>query len=230
MRATPYLHWYGFRRLWAGPEIDIILNSDNELETRTFIWSTWLELKRNGWGGLRIHRNFENLAEDFEIREGIIIPRGKYSYNNYNLMLNAEGKVFNGRFGFNVGDFYNGTRRGFDLRLDLRFGGRFSVEPRYEFNRVTLPKQGTPDEKTSFDTNVFGGRVVYSFSTDLFTKLYVQWNSDRNLVTTNFLVNYIYQPGSDFYLVFNQTYGTDSLTSGLLDTTLVGKVTYWWNP
>ena len=230
MRATPYLHWYGLRRLWAGPEIDVILNSDNELETRTFIWSTWLELETNGWGGLRIHRNFENLTEDFEIREGIIIPRGKYSYNNYNLMLNAEGKVFNGRFGFNVGDFYNGTRRGFDLRLDLRFGGRFSLEPRYEFNRVTLPQQGSPDKTTSFDTNVFGGRVVYSFSTDLFTKVYVQWNSDRNLVTTNFLVNYIYRPGSDFYFVFNQTYGTDSITSGLLDTTLVGKVTYWWNP
>ena len=230
MRATPYLHWNGFRRLWAGPEIDVILNSDNELETRTFIWSTWLELETNGWGGLRIHRNFENLVEDFEIREGIIIPRGKYSYNNYNLMLNAEGKVFNGRFGFNVGDFYNGTRRGFDLRLDLRFGGRFSVEPRYEFNRVTLPEQGAPDKTTAFDTNIFGGRVVYSFSTDLFTKIFVQWNSDRNLVTTNFLINYIYSPGSDFYFVFNQTYGTDSITSGLLDTTLVGKVTYWWNP
>ena len=223
VRATPYLHWFGFRRLWAGPEIDIILNSDNELETRTFIWSTWLELESNGWGGLRIHRNFENLTEDFEIREGIIIPRGKYSYNNYNLMLNAEGQVFNGRFGFNVGDFYNGTRRGFDLRLDLRFGGRFSVEPRYEFNRVTLPEG-------SFDTNIFAGRVVYSFSTDLFTKFYVQWNSDRDLVTSNFLVNYIYSPGSDFYFVFNQTYGTDSITTGLLDTTLVGKVTYWWNP
>ena len=230
IRATPYLHWFGFRRLWAGPEIDVILDSDNQLETRTFIWSTWLELESNGWGGLRIHRNFENLTEDFEIREGITIPRGKYSYNNYNLMLNAEGKVFNGRFGFNVGDFYNGTRRGFDLRLDLRFAGRFSIEPRYEFNRVTLPKQGTPDEKTSFDTNIFGGRVVYSFSTDLFTKLFIQWNSDRNLVTTNFLVNYIYSPGSDFYFVFNQTYGTDSITTGLLDTTLVGKVTYWWNP
>ncbi len=138
-------------------------------------------------------------------------------------MFNAEGQVFNGRFGFNIGDFYNGTRRGFDLRLDLRFAGRFSVEPRYEFNRVTLPEG-------SFNTNVFGGRIVYSFSTDLFTKLYVQWNSDRNLVTTNFLVNYVYQPGSDFYLVFNQTYGTDSVSTGLLDTTLVGKVTYWWNP
>ena len=36
VRATPYLNWHGFRRLWAGPEINIILNSDNELETRTF--------------------------------------------------------------------------------------------------------------------------------------------------------------------------------------------------
>ena len=222
-RTTPYLHWHGLRRLWAGPEIDIILNSDNQLETRAFIWSTWLELETNGFGGVRIYRNFENLTEDFEIREGVIIPSGEYSYTNYSLMLNAEGKVFNGRFSLNIGDFYNGTRRGFDLRLDLRLTGRFSLEPRYEFNRVTLP-QGT------FDTNVFGGRVVYSFSTDLFTKLYLQWNSDRNLITTNFLVNYIYRPGSDFYLVFNQTYGTDSITSGLLDTTLVGKVTYWWNP
>ncbi len=223
VRATPYLHWYGFRRLWTGPEIDIILNSDNQLETRTFIWSTWLELETSGWGGLRIHRNFENLTEDFEIREGITIPSGEYSYNSYNLMLNAEGKVFNGRLGFNIGDFYDGTRRGFDIRLDLRLTGRFSLEPRYEFNRVTLP-QG------AFDTNVFGGRIGYSFSTDLFTKLYVQWNSDRDLITTNFLLNYIYRPGSDFYLVFNQTYGTDSVTSGLMDTTVVGKVTYWWNP
>ena len=222
-RATPYLNWFIFRRLWTGPEIDFILDSDNELETRTFMWSTWLELATQGFGGLRVSRNFENLADDFEIREGIIIPRGRYSYNNYNLMLNAQGQVFNGRFGFNIGDFYNGTRRGFDLRFDIRLTGRFSLEPRYEFNRVTLPEG-------SFDTNIFGSRISYSFSTDLFTKFFVQWNSDRNLVTTNFLVNYIYQPGSDFYFVFNQTYGTDSISTGLLDTTLVGKVTYWWNP
>ena len=210
VRATPYLHWYGFRRIWAGPEIDIILNADNELETRTFIWSTWLELETSGWGGLRIYRNFENLTEDFEIREGIIIPSGTYSYNNYSLMLNAEGNVFNGRLGFNIGDFYNGTRRGFDIRLDLRLTGRFSLEPRYEFNRITLPDG-------SFDTNVFGGRVGYSFSTDLFTKLYVQWNSDRNLITTNFLVNYIYRPRQRFLFrfqsdVWNGQY--DSRTDG----------------
>jgi len=223
LRATPYLHWHGLRRLWIGPEFDIFLNSENQLETRTVIWSTWLELETNGWGGLRIYQNFENLTEDFEIREGIIIPSGEYNYKNYSLMFNAEGDVLTGRLGLNIGDFYNGTRRGFDIRIDFRPTGRFSLEPRYEFNRIKL-SQG------AFNTNIFGGRVVYSFSTELFTKLYVQWNSDRNLVTTNFLVNYIYRPGSDFYLVFNQTYGTESRSAELMDTTLVAKVTYWWNP
>ena len=61
-----------------------------------------------------------------------------------------------GRLGFNIGNFYNGTRRGFELRLDLRLTGRFSLEPRYEFNRITLPDG-------SFDTNVFGGRVGLLF-------------------------------------------------------------------
>ena len=46
-------------------------------------------------------RTFDPDTEDFEIREGIIIPKGEYSYNNYSLMLNAEGDVFNGRMGFN---------------------------------------------------------------------------------------------------------------------------------
>ena len=140
LRATPYLHWYGLRRMWIGPEIDIVLNSDNELETRTFIWSTWLELETNGWGGIRIYRNFENLTEDFEIREGIIIPKGEVRLTITIASCSMlKAIVFNGRVGFNIGDFYNGTRRGFDIRLDLRLTGRFSLEPRYEFNRVTLP-------------------------------------------------------------------------------------------
>lgn len=223
-RGTPYLHWYGLRRLWIGPEIDIILNSDNQLETRTFIWSTWLELEKGGWGGVRIRREFEFLDEDFEIRDDVIIPPGEYHYTNYSVTLNAEGNQrLTGRLSLNFGDFYDGARRGFDLRIDIRPTGRFSLEPRYEFNRITLP-QG------AFNTNIFGGRVGYSFSTDLFAKLYLQWSSDRELVIANFLINYIYRPGSDFYFVFNQTYGTESLSSGLRDTTLVAKMTYWWNP
>jgi hypothetical protein len=43
-------------------------------------------------------------------------------------------------------------------------------------------------------------------------------------------VNYIYRPGSDFYLVFDQSYDTRDGGIKLLGWTVVGKMTYWWNP
>ena len=131
-------------------------------------------------------------------------------------------KIF-GNFSVHFGNFYNGQRRGFELRPSFKPNGHFSIETQYLFNRVTLPGE-------SFNANVFGARVSYSFSTSLFTKLFAQWNSDDDVIITNFLLNYIYRPGSDFYLVFNQTYDRSSGQTDLLNSAVVAKMTYWWNP
>ena len=122
-----------------------------------------------------------------------------------------------------IGEFYSGTRRGFSIEATVRPTARFSIEPFIEFNRITLT-----DEE--FDANAFGGRVGYSFSTTLFTKLFTQWSTDTDIISANFLVNYIYRPGSDFYLVLNQTYDTRDGGVDPLDWSVLGKITYWWNP
>ena len=101
--------------------------------------------------------------------------------------------------------------------------GTSVLSPRFQFNRVTLPAG-------SFNASIFGARVSYAFTTRFFTKLFAQWNSDDNVISTNFLLNYIYRPGSDFYLVFNQTYDTTGSSTRLEESTFVGKMTYWWNP
>jgi hypothetical protein len=88
---------------------------------------------------------------------------------------------------------------------------------------VTLPA-------SSFNVNVLGSRASYSFSTTLFAKLFAQWNSERDVISTNFLLNYIYRPGSDFFLVFNQAYDNSDGKKDRLDSTFVAKMTYWWNP
>ena len=72
--------------------------------------------------------------------------------------------------------------------------------------------------------------MSYSFSTTLFTKLFAQWSSDGDAVSANLLINYIYRPGSDFYLVVNQTYDTEGEGINLRDWTIIGKITYWWLP
>ncbi len=224
VRLTPMLSKFGIRQIWAGPEFDLILNRDNELATREFTYVNWFELEGGGWFGFQAQRTSERLDEDFEIRDDITIPIDEYHFNSFRASINTDDtNTFSVRLGANFGGFFDGRRVGFDIGPDFKPNGHFSLEPRFQFNRVTLPAG-------SFNASIFGARVSYSFSTRFFTKLFAQWNSDSHVISTNFLLNYIYRPGSDFYLVFNQTYDAGGSRTKLEESTFVGKMTYWWNP
>ncbi|MBI1930368.1 hypothetical protein HYR99_39720, partial [Candidatus Poribacteria bacterium] len=219
-RYVPQPHKFGIRQVWFGPEADYVLNQEGELETSELSLVNWFEFEGGGWISFQGQRTFERLGEDFEIREGIVIPVGKYNFNSFRTSIStSDSKKISGRLGANFGDFFNGERRGFDIEANFKPNGRLSFESQYQFNRVTLPAG-------SFNVNVLGSRVSYSFSTTLFAKLFAQWNSERDVISTNFLLNYIYRPGSDFFLVFNQTYNSGVKTE-LVDSTFVAKMTYW---
>ena len=223
IRYTGWPRRYGIRQIRVTPEFDYILNQDNELETRDFslVNSFWLESREMIF--FQVQRNFEYLDTDFEIREGIIIPVGEYNFNSFRgSVFTDDSKKISGQFGANFGDFFNGERRGFDIKVAFKPNERFRFEPQYQFNHITLPKE-------AFRVSIFGSRVSYFFSATLFAKIFTRWNSDSDEVFTNFLFSYEYQPGSNFYLVFNQTFDIDNAEIELMDSTVVAKMTYWWN-
>ena len=225
IRFTPWPQKFRIRRIFMGPDVDYILNQDDELETREFSLTNWFQLEQGSWINIEIRRASEFLDEDFEIREGVIIPVGDYNLTTLRTMIDTdEGRKISGRFGANYGTFFNGTNRGFNIQANFKPSGRLAFETQYQFNRVDLPSEDP------FNVNIFGSRIVYSFTTTLFAKLFAQWNSDDEVISTNFLLNYIYRPGSDFYLVFNQTYDSDGTKTELEESTVVAKMTYWWNP
>ena len=225
MRFTPWPRKFGIRRIFMGPEVDYILNQDDELETREFSLTNWFQLEQGSWINVEIRRTSEFLNEEFEIRDGVIIPIDDYDLTTFRTMIDTdEGRKISGRFGANYGTFFNGTNRGFDIQANFKPSGRLAFETQYQFNRVDLPNEAP------FNVNIFGSRIVYSFTTTLFAKLFAQWNSDDEVISTNFLLNYIYRPGSDFYLVFNQIYDSDGTKTALEESTVVAKMTYWWNP
>ena len=225
MRFTPWPRKFGIRRIFMGPEVDYILNQDDELETREFSLTNWFQLEQGSWINVEIRRTSEFLNEEFEIRDGVIIPIDDYDLTTFRTMIDTdEGRKISGRFGANYGTFFGGTNRGFDIQANFKPSGRLAFETQYQFNRVDLPNEAP------FNVNIFGSRIVYSFTTTLFAKLFAQWNSDDEVISTNFLLNYIYRPGSDFYLVFNQIYDSDGTKTALEESTVVAKMTYWWNP
>ena len=224
-RLAPRPQKYGIREIWSGPEINYILNQDNEVERWNISYTHWTSFTTGDSIRVSAKRTFERLDEDFEIREDVIIPIADYHFSAFGGRIStSDSRPISTTVGCELGNFYDGEIRKFSVRGTLKPSDRISLNGDYEFNRVTLPAG-------SFDANLFSGRFNYSFSTKLFAKLFAQWNTDDNVVSTNFLINYIYRPGSDFYFVFNQTYRTDKTTKGrLLDSTVVAKMTYWWSP
>ena len=220
---TPWPEKFGIREIQIGPEIDLVLTQENELETQEITFDTQFEFETGDDIGFEVKNTMENLDRNFQI-QGVSIPVDDYNFTTLQIsMRTSSSRMIAGQLQVEFGEFYSGTRRGFLIDATARPNAKLSIEPFIEFNRITLP-----DEE--FDANAFGGRVSYSFSTTLFTKVFTQWSTDRDMLSANFLVNYIYRPGSDVYLVFDQNYDTRDGGIKLLGWTVVGKMTYWWHP
>ena len=222
-RYTPWPEAFGIRQLRTGPTVELVLGRDNELETRNFTYDGELELGSGDWIGIHATHTTEHLDEAFEI-EDAVVPSGEHEFTRFGAYYfgDSSRKVFS-ILGMDFGDFYHGTKRGIFAEAILKPSARLSIHPRLALNRISFPSG-------VFNASVFSGRVSYSFSTALYTKLFAQWSSDSDVVSANFLINYIYRPGSDFYLVVNQTYDTEGEGIDLRDWTIIGKITYWWVP
>ena len=233
-RWVPMPQRFGIRQIWTGPEVNYILNHNNELEEWDISYTNWFEFDSGDYILFNGKRTFERLNDVFDFREGVEIPIGDYSSNSYHVRLSSsDSRLISTTLGGGIEDFYNGEVRRAYIQTTLKPNGHLSVSAQYQFNQVVdLPEMYFTDgDPRPVYVNLFRGRVDYSFTTGLFAKLFAQWNTDANVMSTNFLINYIYRSGSDFYFVFNQTYDTNGTTrSRLLDSTVVAKMTYWWNP
>ena len=233
-RWSPMPQKFGIRQIWTGPEMDYILNHNNELEEWDISYTNWFDFSSGDSLFFNVGRSFQRLDEVFDFRDGIDIPIGDYYANSLGFRASSsDNRPISTSVGGGIEDFYNGTVRRAYLQTTLKPNGHISVSAEYQLNQIVdLPTAYFTDgQPRPVYVNLFRGRLDYSFTTGLFAKLFAQWNLETDVVSTNFLINYIYRPGSDFYFVFNQTYDTNGTTkSVLLDSTVVAKMTYWWNP
>jgi hypothetical protein len=141
------------------------------------------------------------LTEPFEIRPGIIIPPGSYTFNRPRFSFTSDRSkhlVLTGRYKW--GDFYNGKRDEITAGATFRPNEHLLFDFTNSFNSVRLP-QG------EFTTNLVAGRVNYNFSRKLLTSALLQLNSAARISAINLRLRYIYKPNSDLFVIYNQTTG-----------------------
>ena len=175
----------------------------------------------------------------------MVIPPGTYSwwYNSVRYNVNPARKlsgvfVYQQHYGF-----FGGDLEILQLQPRLKLTEQLSVETRYELNRASFrkgtysdsepDKEGNfpeklnfPDVDGRFTDHVVNTRINYNFNNQWLTSTTVQYNNNDSFLGFNFRLNYIFRPGDDFFLVYNEGRRVGGLLDGQKDRTLQVKLTY----
>jgi hypothetical protein len=176
---------------------------------------------------LGIDREFEYIDEDWEVRENIVVPVQTYTnYGSYIWVMTDESKDYSGDLFLKYSEYFKGNRLLINPTVILKNFRKFRTDIDFAYNHVNLPAG-------SFDIRTIGCRVYYFLSTSLYLKAYLQWNDDRKdnegdrIALSNILFRWIYQPGSDVYLVYNEGWKLGSMGNRNFNRTLLVKFTYF---
>ncbi|MFC1564971.1 hypothetical protein ACFL6G_08555 [candidate division KSB1 bacterium] len=171
----------------------------------------------------------EFLDEDWEVREGYNIPIGTYTVSEIRSRLSTNRSyAVHGNISGSMGKYYTGDKKGGEVELNLKAFGRLIGELRYNYDQINLPEG-------RFHTAIVSSRVSYTFSPDMFVRAFLQWyddkllNDGKNLFSANVIFRYIYKPGSDLYLVFNQENLMGGTGSDILQNrAIIAKLNYFF--
>jgi hypothetical protein len=161
---------------------------------------------------------YERLFEPFEIRDGIVIPVGEYSFHDWSVFANtSDARPVNAFWRFSNGGFYDGNRLNSSITVNYRPIPYLATQTEWSYNDVDLPGG-------SFSTNVVRQRFNVSFSPNMSLNSFIQYLDTDDLLSMNTRFNWIYRPGADVFIVYNQNW----IDGGTQDRALIFKFTYLW--
>lgn len=208
------------RQFELGPSITYHHDARGQLLTRELGLGIETAFQSGDQLEVSVSNDIERLLEPFEIGAGIRLSVGQYEWNQFRLEFRSfRGRNVSGSATMEVGDFYTGTKRSLEMSGDIRRGAHVSVGPSYEVNDVNL-REG------SFQTHLLGLKANVSFSTNLLTSAYLQYNSSGDLAAVQLRLNYIFRTIDNFYVVYNETRWTGGRFADRANRSVVMKVTY----
>ena len=199
-------------------QLEYITDPSNLLLTRVLHTGGALTFADGGRFEIANTQNFERLEESFQIRNQIGIESGDYHFNEWSLLLGSDPtRSVAGRIRFDQGDFFNGTKRTFDLEATFRRAANLKFSFNYIRNDVDLPAG-------SFEADLLAARLIYAHSPFLFFDAYLQYNLELERISSNLRFNVMHRPLSDLFVVYNEN--RSSLTGDLLDRSIIVKFNY----
>jgi hypothetical protein len=156
--------------------------------------------------GGRIHDVRENLAEAFEISEGVTIPAGDYEWTYYCIEASSgQHRAISFDAWTCDGDFYDGTLLSVSPSLTWRPNMHFLFAAAYEVNDVDLPYGSFTTRQSTLQADI-------AFTSTWYWENLVQYDNVSDNIGINSIMRWVPLAGRELVLVVNHEY-SDPLES-----------------
>ena len=208
------------RQFQFSPSVVVNRGPDGLVLTREVEFRTEADLQSGDSLQFAVQQTREHLPEPFEITDGIVLPVRQYDWNSVQMEVETfDGRRVSGSVSVEIGGFYTGTRRSLEVSTTVLAGQHLSVSPDYEVNDIALAEG-------AFRTHLFGLRANISFTRNLLTSAFLQYNSEGDLASIQLRANYIIKNLDNLYFVYNESRFTGAEFAGRANRTLMAKITY----
>lgn len=168
-----------------------------------------------------IHFRFDRLAAPFRVRPGIIVPAGDHRWWYTRIQYTANpARRLSGSITFKpeVG-YFGGNLVQWDIQPRLRLTNKLSFDLSYRLNTFDFDEREFTDHVVNF-------RAFYNFNNQWLTTTTIQYNNVDMFAGVNFRLNYIFHPGDNFFLVYNDGRRTSGAQLGERDRAVLAKLSY----
>ena len=225
-KTRVHLEWnprpdrWGIRVLEPMANVTYTTDQNNRLLSRRIHNMIGVRMDNGAYFIVWYNDYFERLDEPFVLRPDVIIAPGDYNFGEWQFWLTSDpSRRLYTSLQYKPQTFYDGDRTDVSATLGLRLTNRLSTEGKYTRNDVDLPAGDFVAELASI-------RIDFALSPKMTIRTVTQYNSLSEQWSTSARFNYIYRPGSDIYLVFDEVRRDPSGLSEVRDRQVLLKFTY----
>ena len=152
------------------------------------------------------NKQYERLDVPFQITEDVVIPVGVYRYWQPSVRYNSDpSRRLSGNASYAPQGFFGGTRTDWGTGFNFRATSRVAVQGDFSRSDVVLPGG-------AFVADLASATFELSLSPEMTLRSLTQYNSTTDSISTSVRFNWIYSPGSDIYIAYDELRQDDFLT------------------
>ena len=213
---------WGIRSMDPMMNLEYVTDQNNRLLSRRVHHMIGFQFEDGSSFTLITNKEFEQLDVPFEITDDVTIPVGTYRFWSPSVRYSSDpSRRVSASASYSPQGFFGGTRRDWRTSVNLRATSRIAAQASFSRSDVDLPGG-------AFVADLAAATFDLALSPEMTLRAVTQYNSTTDSISTSVRFNWIYSPGSDIYIAYDELRDDDVLA---LDPTLrhAGRVPWVQN-